>query len=180
MSKAGIAILAVMMLALSACFGPATENIKTDTLTYKGSTKPEDVANQAIINRGLDVKKLQFFNNQGKAFEYEVEVADTDLKRKIGLMNRTSLAANAGMLFVFPVQGQVNFWMKNTLIPLDMIFINANRQIVHIVENVQPCQVSDCPIVNSKADARYVVELNAGKAKEMGILPGDKVNWYQK
>ncbi len=103
------------------------------------------------------------------------EIADDDRERTIGLMNRTSLAPRAGMLFVWDDEKQRSFWMKNTLIPLDMIFIAANGTIVDIT-TMQPCKSLFCESYKSKEPAKYVLEVNAGFAEEHDVKIGDFVD----
>ncbi len=102
------------------------------------------------------------------------EIADDDRERTIGLMNRTSLAENAGMIFIFDDEKHRSFWMKNTLIPLDMIFISANGAIVDIT-TMQPCKSFFCESYRSKLPAKYVLEVNAGFAEGHGVKVGDRV-----
>ncbi len=90
-----------------------------------------------------------------------IEVATTPAERQQGLMNRESLPANQGMLFVFEDEAPRNFWMKNTLIPLDMIWINEAKTIVDI-KAAEPCKIADCPTYLGAAPAKYVLELNQG------------------
>ncbi len=116
------------------------------------------------------------FLTGNKTVSFEVEVADTPVKRTIGLMNRTSLQEKSGMLFIFDQEGIQGFWMKNTLIPLDMIFISADKKIVHIEKNAQPCKVLDCQTYSSVKPAKYVVEINGGLADKLGIKEGQMVD----
>lgn len=102
---------------------------------------------------------------------YDVELSTTPAQRSQWLMHRESLADDAGMLFVFQQPWSHNFWMKNTLIPLDMLWIDASWTIVHIEENVQPCKLPDwqrCPSYGPAAwtEAMYVLEVNAGESEE--------------
>jgi len=92
---------------------------------------------------------------------FAVEIADTATERQQGLMYRESMPANQGMLFVWADEAPRNFWMKNTLIPLDMVWINAAREIVDI-KAAEPCRVADCPTYEGQAPAMYVLELNQG------------------
>ncbi|HLK10968.1 MAG TPA: DUF192 domain-containing protein [Candidatus Binatia bacterium] len=101
-----------------------------------------------------------------------VEVADTDAARERGLMYRTALAEGHGMLFVFPTAAEHAFWMKNTLIPLDMIFIADDRRIVGIHPDATP--LSTAPI-GVGAPSRFVLEVAGGFAARRGIAPGDAV-----
>lgn len=107
---------------------------------------------------------------------FSVELATTPQQQEQGLMYRQSLGKNNGMLFIFPNEGVYPFWMKNTLIPLDMIWIDKSDKVVFISENVQPCKVEICPITIPAAEATYVLEVNAGAAKEIGLKVGDKLD----
>ena len=104
---------------------------------------------------------------------FSVELAKTDAEREKGLMYRTSLDENKGMLFIFNTESIYPFWMKNTLIPLDMVWIGANNKIVFIAQNVQPCKTLICPITMPLAKAKYVLEINAGVSQKIGIKVGD-------
>jgi uncharacterized protein len=104
-----------------------------------------------------------------------VEVADDQDETMRGLMFRKHLPWNAGMLFVFYDEEPRTFWMKNTLIPLDMIFVDSNLKIVDIKENVPPCaQGDECPLYPSRERAQYVLEVNAGFVQENSIKIGDR------
>ena len=104
---------------------------------------------------------------------FSVELATDDASRQHGLMMRTSLAADHGMLFAFPVIGPQGFWMKNTLIPLDILYFDENRRLVSMQQDVPPCKADPCPTYPSAAPAIYVLELSAGTARRMGFNPGD-------
>lgn len=108
------------------------------------------------------------------AIKAELAVSEKEMAR--GLMFRKSLAADKGMLFVFPDEDKRFFWMKNTLIPLDLFFISADFSIVDIKKNFQPCKTDNCSPYESAALARYVLETNAGLADEQGLKVGDKVS----
>ena len=105
---------------------------------------------------------------------FSVEVVSAPEERARGLMFRESLAPDAGMLFVFEQEGVYPFWMKNTLIPLDIIWINAGREIVSISEETPPCEADPCPWYNPGAAARYVLEISGGEAGARGLAVGDK------
>lgn len=111
---------------------------------------------------------------------YNLEVADTPSTREKGLMYRQSLKENTGMLFVFEGTSFYPFWMKNTLIPLDIIWINAEKEVVHIKENAQPCENTLKAICNSiipLKPALYVIELNAGEVEKLNLKTGDKIDF---
>lgn len=102
-----------------------------------------------------------------------VEIADDPSEREIGLMGRDSLDAKSGMLFVFEQEGVYKFWMKNTLIPLDMIWIDGNNKIVFIKENAEPCKTDTCETFGPNEKAKYVLEINGGLAEKMKLKIGD-------
>ncbi len=106
---------------------------------------------------------------------YGVEIADTEPAREHGLMDRTKMAADHGMLFEFQDEIPRAFWMKNTKIPLDMLFFNGDRRLLSVQHDVQPCTADPCPAYSSGAPARYVLELNAGEARRIGAAPGDEM-----
>lgn len=103
-----------------------------------------------------------------------VEIADTNEKRMQGLMYRESLDEKAGMLFVFLNDATHGFWMKNTLIPLDMIWIDKNLTIIDI-QTAQPCVSEECPSYIPSGDARYVLEINANQSEKYGFRTWSKV-----
>lgn len=103
-----------------------------------------------------------------------VEIADSPSERQQGLMFRTSLPENQGMLFIFEQPDPVAFWMKNTLIPLDIIFIDESKRVTDI-QTAQPCTADPCPLYEPPEPVLYVLELNAGYAEKNDIKVGDKV-----
>jgi len=110
-----------------------------------------------------------------QSFQVEVALEPEDFYR--GLMYRTVLPADQGMLFPFFPPRAVSFWMKNTLIPLDMIFIR-DRKVQHIVQRAQPCKGDPCKTYPSEAVVDMVIELPAGSAKTLQLKPGDDVSLY--
>ncbi|OIP78845.1 MAG: hypothetical protein AUK17_01590 [Parcubacteria group bacterium CG2_30_44_18] len=108
---------------------------------------------------------------------FQVELAATPQERAQGLMYRNFLAADAGMLFVFQQEGEYPFWMKNTKIPLDMIWINKDREVVLVAKNVRPCEADSCFNIMPDGDALYVLEINAGLADNIGIKQGDRFDF---
>ncbi|MGH8293628.1 MAG: DUF192 domain-containing protein [Gammaproteobacteria bacterium] len=105
---------------------------------------------------------------------FTVEIAATDATRERGLMFRTRMAADHGMLFMFPDSGPRYFWMKNTLIPLDIIFFDAHKRLINVSADTPPCKADPCPTYASAAPAEYVLELNAGMAAKLGLKPGER------
>lgn len=104
---------------------------------------------------------------------FSVEIADTDAAREHGLMDRAQMDKDHGMLFIFDDDAPRAFWMKNTRIPLDMLFFDADRRLVSVKYNAPPCTADPCASYSSGAPARYVLELNGGRARELGVSPGD-------
>ena len=103
---------------------------------------------------------------------FTVEIADTELARERGLMFRKELQPGRGMLFDFHREQQVGFWMKNTLIPLDMIFIDGRGRIVSIAQDAKPMSED---VIMSGGQVRAVLEVDGGTARRLGIAPGDRV-----
>jgi uncharacterized protein len=112
--------------------------------------------------------------------QYQMAIASTPEQQERGLMYQTSLAKRNGMLFPISPSRQVAFWMKNTLIPLDMLFVQNNR-LVQIVHNAQPCKADPCSIYASNTPIDTVIELPGGTAKEDHLEPGARVQimWLQ-
>jgi len=107
--------------------------------------------------------------------QFEVDVAETEKQRRVGLMYTSLLATNRGMLFIFEQEQIQKVWMKNTLIALDVVFISENDQVVSIIQGMTPCMKEPCEIYSSDSKARYMLELNAGIVKGKGIKVGKKV-----
>ncbi|MGN6514355.1 MAG: DUF192 domain-containing protein [Rhizomicrobium sp.] len=108
----------------------------------------------------------------GRAVKFDVEVAGDWRSQEYGLMNRKYLAPKAGMLFDFHIPQSVSFWMEDTLIPLDMIFIKADGTISSIAPDAVPMSRASIP---SLEPVRAVLEINGGEAAKLGIFPGQKV-----
>jgi len=108
-----------------------------------------------------------------KGERFSVELAQTQEKQALGLMFRDSLPDDHGMLFIFPREARRSFWMKNCRIPLDIFYFDSNLALVSVSENTPPCRTQKCPSYPSEGPARYVLELNAGKAAQLGIKTGD-------
>jgi uncharacterized membrane protein (UPF0127 family) len=104
--------------------------------------------------------------------QFTIEVADDRSERAKGLMHRESMPKSAGMLFVYPRPKRVGFWMKNTLIPLDMIFLDRTGTVQHIHHEAQP---GDLRPKFGGDDIQYVLEINGGLAKQMGIVVGSRL-----
>ena len=104
----------------------------------------------------------------------DLEIADNEYERELGLMNRNEMKENQGMLFIFPMQKLQSFWMRNTLISLDIIFVNDQKKIVTIHKNTKTLSDTSYP---SSQPALYVVEVMAGFTDKYSIKVGDKIDW---
>lgn len=111
-------------------------------------------------------------NSSGTQHEFKVEVVDTNESRAKGLMFREHLDPNEGMLFDFHKVAPVAFWMRNTLIPLDMLFIKADGEIAHIHENAVP---HDETAVPSRFPVQFVLEIAGGRSAKLGLKAGDTI-----
>lgn len=154
-----ILVLTALVLGCSAPTSvPSDERVNDQTQQLENLGQILPIAAKAIINQE----------------QIELEVAQTPEQQAIGLMYRTSLADNRGMLFPFDPPQITAFWMKNTKIPLDMIFLREG--IVRSIEaNVPPCQVNPCPSYGPKIPIDAVLELGAGRSAELGLKEGDRV-----
>ena len=121
--------------------------------------------------RAAGVQTLEIVSKTG-VHTFTVELAETDAEREKGLMFRKELPEGRGMLFDFHAEAPVGFWMQNTYIPLDMIFIRGDGRILRIAENTEPLSTK---IVPSGGPVRAVLEVIGGTARKMGIAPGDHV-----
>jgi uncharacterized protein len=121
--------------------------------------------------RAASIQPLEIVTKSGVQV-FSVELATTEEEKTTGLMYRKELADGRGMLFDFSPEQQVSMWMKNTFIPLDMIFIRADGRILRIAENTEP---QSTKIIPSNGLAKGVLEVIAGTAKKYGIAPGDRV-----
>ena len=142
----------VLMLMLGAC----------------AQSDPEPVLSEA----GLEIEQLTI-DTAGGPVSFTVEIADDDQERARGLMFRQSLADDRGMLFHFQEPEYASFWMRNTAISLDIIFIGLDGRILNIAERTTPFSEEGVPSIGL---ARGVLEIRGGRASELGIRAGDKVN----
>jgi len=132
-------------------------------------------AQQAAVHpeSGLEVIPLTI-TSLGKTHRFRVEVARTPQEQAKGLMFRTAMGPDEGMLFPYDQPRVLSFWMKNTVLSLDLVFIGPDRRVVNVAANAVPYSEQS---ILSDAPAIAVLELNAGRARELGIVAGARVDW---
>ncbi len=167
------------VLALSLCAACSTGTATTSTAPSAAAEPAKESAPGAKKKLGdpqpkLPVGTLVLEAPPRAPLTIKAEVAATDHQRQMGLMFRESMADDEGMLFLFPTERHNAFWMHNTLIPLDMLFIDADWKVVGIVENARPL-TDDSRSVNKMS--QYVLELNAGAASRYGLGEGTEVRF---
>ncbi|MBP2226918.1 uncharacterized membrane protein (UPF0127 family) [Azospirillum agricola] len=126
----------------------------------------------AAALEGFQKSSLTVETASGGKFRFDVELAETMAQQAQGLMFRERMADDAGMLFIYDSVRPASFWMKNTLIPLDMLFIGADGRIVNIHERAVPQSLDS---INSAGPVKAILELNGGMSARLGIRPGDLV-----
>jgi uncharacterized membrane protein (UPF0127 family) len=155
-------LLAVPALLLAACSPQAGAGAAPTP--EAGATHPAS---------GLRVIPLAIVHD-GQTHRFRVEVAASDQEQQRGLMFRTEMGADEGMIFPKEPAQMRSFWMRNTVIPLDMVFIGPDHRIVNVIADAEPYSLDPRP---SAAPVIAVLELNGGRAAELGIGPGDTVTW---
>jgi uncharacterized membrane protein (UPF0127 family) len=134
------------------------------------------VYQQKNPNLEFENTMIKIIKSNGEVINLNVKIADTQAKRQQGLMFVEEMAEKDGMIFIFEIEEMRRMWMKNTLIPLDMLFVGSNKEILNIKENAQPQSLD---IIFSVAPAKYVVELNGGFVAKYGVKIGDKIEFKQ-
>ena len=153
-----VGILVLFSLLLAGCGG-----------TDGDSTAGTSAGAPAATTTGSNLHTVTINASGGEQVPVKVEIADSDAERQRGLMERTALGENRGMLFVFESEQRLSFWMKNTLIPLSVAYLDSEGRIVDI-QDMQPLDETSHP---SAAPARYALEVNQGFFEEHGIEVGD-------
>jgi uncharacterized membrane protein (UPF0127 family) len=151
------------ILALAAC-SPQQQ-------AAASSTAPAEIKRHPVS--GLEVVPLTI-TQDGKVHSFKVEVASSEEEQATGLMFRKQMGADEGMIFPRTPPDFASFWMRNTVMSLDMIFIGTDRRIINIDANTVPYSLDSHP---SQGLASAVLELNGGRAAQLGIKPGAKVDW---
>ena len=159
--------------ALFACRAEPAANASQSGQNRLATTQVPAVEAPRTSPFGLDIVPLEILSASG-THRFNVEVARTPDQQSQGLMFRNSLAADMGMIFPFPQPRMASFWMRNTLIPLDMIFIRADGTIARIAANTVPGSEES---VLSGEPVAAVLEIRGGRAAELGIREGDRVSW---
>lgn len=169
--KHGASILLACILLGCSSSVPAEPPSDVGTLSTAMSPTNQPLPLQAA-NSGQSLPLSARINVADQTIQ--LEVARTAAQQEIGLMYRTELATDRGMVFPFEPPRRVGFWMKNTLIPLDMVFLLKGK-VQAISNNVQPCTTDPCPIYGPNALVDQVIELRAGRAHELGLKQGDRL-----
>jgi len=157
------ALLFPLLLILPACSPQAAENTPTPAAT-QASVHPVS---------GLEVIPLTI-TTLGKTHAFRVEVARTPQEQAKGLMFRTEMGPDEGMIFPYDHPRELSFWMRNTVISLDLVFIDEQHRIINIAENATPYSEAS---ITSAAPGVAVLELNGGRTRALGIVAGNKVDW---
>ena len=137
-------------------------------------SKKESTDTEYMFKKDGELTFTDSLNNSKT--KIDIQIANSDFDRELGLMFRKQMEENRGMLFIFPEEARQSFWMRNTLISLDMIFVNALNKVVTIHRNTQTLSDQSYP---STAPAKYVIEVNAGYCTKHKINEGDKINYTE-
>ena len=166
-----IAVLLMVILVMAVIYNPNRDSkrmFQNQNITPSTSSEPQ------FIKQG----ELTFLKaDSSEVVKIDIEIADDDLKREQGLMYRRQMELNHGMLFIFEDEDLRSFWMKNTYLPLDILYLDASRKIVKIHENVATLNEQSVP---SDFPAKYVVEVNAGFSALYNLQVGDRMNFLRK
>jgi uncharacterized membrane protein (UPF0127 family) len=170
-----LVVFVCALVAASALPGCVTTQTSTPSNTSSISTV---ASGRAAANSSADNSSLKapthYVVTIGSTTVH-AEAAKTAAERETGLMNRTSLNENAGLLFVFPTEQIQSFWMKNMRISLDIVFITADMHVLEIYRSVPPCASDPCVSYTSSAPIKYALEVNAGFSERNGIASGNTV-----
>jgi uncharacterized membrane protein (UPF0127 family) len=165
-------IVVVIALLLTSCSGPQADS-DTQSQRTPHSSDTTAARKEETTSGPPGLRTLVIDASGGEKVEVRVEVADNVFERARGLMYRTALGVNRGMLFVYPQEQRLSFWMKNTLIPLSIAYIDSKRRIVDI-QDMKPLD-DEPPSYVSADPAQYALEVNRGFFEEWGVKVGDRV-----
>ncbi|MDQ3020223.1 MAG: DUF192 domain-containing protein [Bacteroidota bacterium] len=170
-------ILIASIILIAGYFVYTTFVKKNETINIPVAVDPKERIKNIKEPQFMKQGELEFIKKDGTAVKkIEIEIADNDDKRSQGLMYRRSMDEGRGMLFLFDRESPQGFWMKNTVIPLDIIYVNSKKEIVKIYKNTIPFSEKDLP---SEKPTLYVVEVIGGFTDKYGIKEGDKINYLK-
>jgi len=171
----GVLILAMIAFILPSILPPpGSKKPSQSSSTYQRPSAPAGNESGQKGTTFIDDGDLYFINDGDTLTQIEIEIADTRERRQQGLMFRPSMKDDHGMLFVFPQSQPQSFWMKNTYIPLDMLFIDADGKIVQVTQKISPTSENS---ISCPASCRYVLEVNSGFTAAYGIKSGQTIAW---
>lgn len=131
-----------------------------------------------IIFSSFQAQAYVSIQTQNGEVVFTVEVMRTSSEQAQGLMYRDGIADNIGMLFVYSDSAERIFWMKNTYFPLDMLFLDTQGKVIHLIHEAQPCSIDNCSNFSSVYPAQYVLEIRGGLVREKQIQLGDRVEMF--
>ncbi len=167
----GGVVLLALLFALSMFLSTPNSSNRRVTIPNNPPTPSNAVpAEPQFVKEG----ELQFFKDNNIVTAIDIEIANTAKEIEQGLMYRQKMDTDKGMLFIFPNMELRGFWMKNTLIPLDIIYVDAGKMIVSIQKNTTPLSEKSLP---SEGQAQFVIEVNAGFTDRYNLVPGDKIDF---
>lgn len=176
-SGTGLKYVIYLVIAIVAVVAAVTLVRDSDKPAVGSSTGVAPTENLLIRLEFQREAILSFFEPGGQIVAtIDAELAENDDERARGLMHRDKMEMNQGMLFIFPYEIIQSFWMRNTILPLDIIFVNADREIVTIHKHTTPYAETS---YRSTAPAKYVVEVNAGFTDRYGIREDYRINWVR-
>ncbi len=170
-NKFTLVVVVIVLIAFAAYF------IFSNLLVHKEevNTELDKAVNNKTTYAFQKMGELSFHSGEGKLIsQIDIEIAEDDEHRQRGLMFREKMEENQGMIFLFDKETAQAFWMHNTILPLDIIYVNSKMEIVHIVKNAKPFDDTSLPSIKP---AQYVVEVVAGYSDKNGIKDGDKIVW---
>ncbi|OYW45886.1 MAG: hypothetical protein B7Z08_01435 [Sphingomonadales bacterium 32-68-7] len=158
-------LLLTLGLLVAACSAQVAENPAAAASSSAAARHPVS---------GLEVIPVTVTPPGGQPHALKAEIARSDAEQAQGLMFRTAMGADEGMLFPYDPPRTVSFWMKNTVLSLDLIFIGADRKVINVAARATPYSEAS---IWSRGPAAAVLELNAGRAAQLGIVPGTRIDW---
>lgn len=161
---AGGAVLAVAMVSAGLAGAVAAP----------GAQQPAAKAPSPEPGQVFDARRAEVVLPGGRVIS--AEIADTPYRMQFGYMFRERVGTGEGMIFVYPVAGFHSMWMKNTLVPLDMVWMDADFRVVHVERSVPPCRADPCPAYGPLRRANYVLEVRGGSIEPDRLAPGDRVS----